>query len=199
MLVFEKAFDSVEWNFITETLKIFGFGNSIIKWFKTFYTNISSTILNNGHFTNFFDIKRGVRQGDPLSPYIFILTVELLSAALKFNPNIKGITINDSDFLLCQYADDTTLMLSDSKDNLDAALTCIDSFSSCSGLKANFIKTQALWIGVKRGCGEEYNTKHKICWNHTGKFKLLGILYDLTQNNICEINFEEKTKSFKKY
>jgi hypothetical protein len=50
---------------------------------------------------------RGCRQGDPLSPYLFIIGVELLSLKLKRNPDIQGITINDDETLLSQYADDT--------------------------------------------------------------------------------------------
>ena len=92
---------------------VFGFGPNIISYFRSLYSDISSCILNNGHFTDFFDKSRGVRQGDPLSPYLFILTVELLSAAIKFNPNIKGIKINDSEFLISLYADDSTLALGD--------------------------------------------------------------------------------------
>ena len=49
---FEKAFESLEWNVIENILKFFGFGESIIRWFKTFYNDISSYILYNGHFSN---------------------------------------------------------------------------------------------------------------------------------------------------
>lgn len=80
----------MELNCIENTLSYFGFGESIVQWFKTFYHVISSYILYNGHLSNSFEIQRGVRPGEPLSPYLFILCVELLSAALKAHPDIQG-------------------------------------------------------------------------------------------------------------
>lgn len=66
------------------------------------------------------------------------------------------------------------------------------------GLRANFHKTQAIWIGVKRGCGEEYNLDENIIWNHSGKFKLLGIHYNLEKVSICDENLEIKIESMRK-
>lgn len=81
--------------------------------------------------------------------------MELLSAALKFNPKIKGISIINSEFLISQYADDSTLSLADDENSLNEALNMISLFSICSGLRANFDKTQVVWIGVRRGCALE--------------------------------------------
>ena len=121
LLDFEKAFDSLEWNFIENALSFFGFGESIIQWFKTFYTDISSYILYNGHLSDVFKIQRGVRQGDPLSPYLFILCVELLSASLKAHPDIQGLEINNTEYLISQYADDSTLIFGEDEVSLNTA------------------------------------------------------------------------------
>ena len=70
---FEKAFDSLEWNFMFKCLEVFGFGPSLTRWIETFYSNITSCIINNGTLSASFEINRGVRQGDPLSPCLSLL------------------------------------------------------------------------------------------------------------------------------
>ena len=75
LLDFEKAFDTVEWSFLLKTLDSFGFGKDLCNWVKTFYTDQTSSILNNGHCSELFDINRGVHQWDPLSPSLFILVM----------------------------------------------------------------------------------------------------------------------------
>ena len=59
---FEKAFDSLEWNFMFKNLETFGFSHSLIRWVETFYSNISSCIINNGTFSANFELGRGVRR-----------------------------------------------------------------------------------------------------------------------------------------
>ena len=70
---FEKAFDTLEWSFISKTLEVFNFGNKFKKWFTVLYNGVQSSVVNGGFMTNYFEITRGVRQGCPLSPSLFIL------------------------------------------------------------------------------------------------------------------------------
>ena len=112
---FKKAFDSVNWNFMIETLRHFNFGDSFIKWIRTFYNDITSCVNNNGKISRKFHLGRGVRQGDPISPYLFILMVEILASKIREEKNIKGIEVGNEEIKVLQYADDTTGCLSDVK------------------------------------------------------------------------------------
>ena len=157
---FEKAFDTVSWEFIENVLKYFNFGPSIISWIKLFQSGSESCIIQNDFMSDSLKLKRGCRQGDPVSPYVFILCAEILGKMLRTNKNVKGININGNDFLLSQYADDTQIFLDGTEQSLREALSVLDRFYAISGLKINIEKTKAIWIGSLK------NSEVRICRNY---------------------------------
>ena len=198
LIDFEKAFDSLDWSFIDKTLKYFNFGEKMCKYVKIFYNKIESCVTNNGFCSERFQLGRGVRQGDPLSPYLFILAAEILANALMNQRNIKGIKIDNSEFLISQLADDTTLYLENDELSFKTCITVLDKFALISGLKINYTKTTAIKIGI--GENVKYNTCNgrEINWQTEGKFTLLGIKYNLDEEDFTKINYEEKLENFKK-
>ena len=106
---FRKAFDSIEWPFMMKTLDYFNFGNDIKHWIKIFYANTENAVQNNGFITSWFQPSKGVRQGCPLSPYLFILSAEVLSKKIRQDSNVRGIKIFGEEIKLSQFTDDTTL------------------------------------------------------------------------------------------
>ena len=102
-LDFEKGFDSLEWPFMFQVLKKYNFPDFYIKAVKTLYKNITSTIINNGVTRGYFPVNRGVRQGDPLSPYLFVLSIEILGQIIRKSNKIKGIKVNNEEIKILQY------------------------------------------------------------------------------------------------
>ena len=143
---FKKAFDTVSRDFLFRTLSVFGFGPSFIQWIHTFYKNVSSCVLNNGFATSSFAVERGVRQGDPLSAYLFIIALEVLCVNIRNSNDIRGIKVDNEEIKVSLLADDLTVFLKDDL-SLTNFLKLIEGYGTCSGLKVNHEKTELLLLG----------------------------------------------------
>ena len=189
-LDFRKAFDSIEWPFIMKTLDHLNFGRGIKRWVNIFYTNIESAVQNNGFITSWFKPSKGVRQGCPLSPYLFILSAEVLSNKIRQESNVRGIKVFGKEIKLSQFADDTTLFNADIE-SLERALKIVGDFGRISGLFLNVKKTKALWLGKWKN---NRNKPLDLKWFHS-PVKILGIFfsYYIKENN--ELNFDKKIQT----
>ena len=197
LIDFEKAFDSVAWSFIFKVLNFFGFHSYIIEWIDILHLDIKATVLQNGFMSDHINIYRGCRQGDPVAPYIFLLCAEILSILIKNNKQIKGIVIDNKQFTISQYADDTTLFLDGSQKSLFEALNCLDQFAKISGLYINSAKTKIIWIGSKKFSKEVFHhDKWKLEWGIT-KFNSLGIDFSVNLQEITLINYKKQTSKVK--
>ena len=110
---FEKAFDSVSHVFLQKVLHSYGFGPTFCEWIKILYTNAQSCVFNGGKSTGYFKVERGVRQGDPLSPYLFILCIECLAHCIRCDNMVKGIRFGGTEIKQVLYADDMTIFVQD--------------------------------------------------------------------------------------
>jgi len=191
MIDFEKAFDSVSWTFLHKALEFFNFGPDIIKWVTLFYNKINSCVSINGQYSSWFPILRGVRQGDPSSPYLYLICAEILSLMIRQNERIKGITLNAKEYLLSQFADDTSLCLDGSRRSFEEAIATLERFTSISGLKMNTDKTQVVWIGSRKKCNVKYMQDRNFVWD-PGIFKILGVKLTTDIDRISQINYEDK-------
>ena len=149
-LDFEKAFDSIEWDFLQKCLQTFNFGPQLRRWVSIFYNNITSCVLNNGYASNHFTLERGVRQGCPLSGMLFIIAIEVLAQKISNSKEIEGIKIrNNKTVKLSQYADDTTVFLANAH-SVNNLFVLLSRFEKCAGLKINVSKSEMLWLGSMR-------------------------------------------------
>ena len=189
MIDFEKAFDSISHSFIIKTLHFFGYGYSFIKWINLILNDLSSCINHCGNITERFRVGRSCRQGDPISPYLFILCAEVLALKIRQNSKVKGFKIGNWEHKLDMYADDLTCYLDGSEASLQSTIDTLDKFQKISGLKINLGKCKAVWIGKNRFSKEKLCPNLKLIWSDT--FSLLGLEFDSDLAKM-DTNFKDK-------
>ncbi|GAU20543.1 hypothetical protein TSUD_131010 [Trifolium subterraneum] len=138
---FEKAYDSVDWSYLDD-------------WIKECVSTASASVLVNGSPTDEFPIERGLRQGDPLSPFLFLLAAEGLNVLMEVvvaHNLFKGYNIGERDFVSVshlQFADDTLLLGVKSWANVRALRAVLVLFETMSGLKVNFNKSVLVGVNI---------------------------------------------------
>ena len=110
---FAKAFDSVDHEYLESALRAFGFTEKYINMVKLLYKNAESAVMNNGLTTKYFLLGRSCRQGDSLSPFLFILAIEPLLLKIRNDPLVRGIKGPKAPVKESAFADDLTLTLKD--------------------------------------------------------------------------------------
>ncbi len=122
-----------------KTLENLNFGENVINYEKAMYNGNESTILNNGSPGKFSKLQWGVRQGWPLSAYLFILPLETLATKIRSNKNIKGIKVDNKKLNISLLSDDITLLPHD-LDSVKYSVSMLKGFQHSSGLKINIEK-----------------------------------------------------------
>jgi hypothetical protein len=153
---FEKAYDSVDWGFLEYMLRRFGFGGKWIGWIRACVFAGNLSVLVNGSPASEINIQRGLKQGDPLAPFLFLLVAEgfagLMRSAVEKN-HFKGFKVGSGGLQIShlQYADDTLCIGEATVDNIWTLKAILRGFELASGLKVNFWKSCLMGLNVPLG------------------------------------------------
>nr|GFB00136.1 RNA-directed DNA polymerase, eukaryota [Tanacetum cinerariifolium] len=176
------AYDSIRWDYLLDVLHAFGFGPNWCKWIHGTFTSAMASILVNGSPTAEFPFFRGLKQGDPLAPFLFILVMESLHLSVSRVVSegvFKGIQLHGS-MSICHlfYADDDVFIGEWSDANLVSLVRILNCFYLTPGLKINLQKSQVLGVGVSPNV-----TNHDAsligCGVKRTPFRYLGVSVDV--------------------
>ncbi|KAL6584556.1 hypothetical protein OROMI_003845 [Orobanche minor] len=174
----QKVYDSIQWSFIEHLLRTLGFPAIFVQWIIVCLTMVSYQINVNGQLTEPFKGGKGLRQGDPISPFLFVLCMEYLSRLLKglhtdpsfrFYPRCKTLGITHLVF-----ADDLLFFCKGDLKSVHAILDCFERFSKTTGLIANRRKSEIYFAGVRQEVKESILSYSQIPEGNL-PFRYLGI------------------------
>lgn len=193
----EKAFYRVAWDYMQEVLAAVGLGTRMLSYIMALYTNPSAAVKVNGHLSSAFPISNGTRQGCPLSPLIYILTLEPFLNRLRENSNIQGVTVKNREFKVAAFAGDILLSLQSPHISLPNLLKDIEHFSNLSNLKINYAKSQALNVFLPSQAVALCQTSFPFRWEQD-TFTYLGIRIPTRLSDLYLKNFHPALLQIKK-
>jgi len=158
---FEKAYDKVKWSFLQQTLRMKGFSPKWCRWVEGMVKGGIVGVKVNDDIGYYFQTKRGLRQGDPMSPVLFNIVADMLAILIKRakdDGQISGVIphLVDDGLSILQYADDTIIFLDHDIEQAKNMKLLLSVFEQMSGLKINFHKSEIFCYGQAKEFEEEY-------------------------------------------
>jgi hypothetical protein len=176
---FEKAYDKVKWPFLQQVMRMKGFHPSWCHYVEQFVRGGSVGIRVNDDIGHYFQTRKGLRQGDPLSPMLFNIIADMLAiliARVKEDGQIGGLIphLFDGGISILQYADDTILFMEHDLEKAINMKLILRFFEELSGLKINFHKSEIFCFGKAKEEEEQYKQLFG-CESGSLPFRYLGI------------------------
>ena len=184
----EKAFDRVDCDFLQNVLIQFGFVDSFRRWIDVLYNGAHSKLIISGFLSPSINLEKGVHQGCPLSPLLYVLLSEVLGCSIRKCPGIDGFRLPGAgglQFKVAQYADDTMLFLKDDL-SLRHLMDLINQYELATGAWLNKEKSEAMWVGKWRFI----RTDRPYHFKWVTKMKILGTFF--SQQNVEKDNWQPK-------
>ena len=186
---FMKAFDKVEYSAMYKILEWFGYRENLIGWIKLLFTDFRLSTINNGYISEEFQATKGLFQGNPIAPYLFIIVIELLAIKLRGHAGIKGLKVGEQEILLTLFADDLGLFLEPDQRNWNNAFQVLESFQRQTGMRINYDKTSVYRLGAARSANAKFFSMRKLHWSDE-PLTMLGVVISRNRTELIQLNFE---------
>lgn len=179
--------------FIRVALEWFGFGPVFMDMVDLIFNQIETAVINSGTTSTYFNPERGIRQGCCVSPYLFILVVEVMASCIRQNEEIAGLMVGNQSLTITQFADDSTCLLS-RQDSLVHLLSFMQTFSTWSGLVINKAKSMILFPN-----GNETGLSDLQGIPVVTRVKILGVWFtsQCSTNDHYQLNFKPQLLKIK--
>ena len=189
----EKAFDCVEFPYLYAVLEKFGLGTRFISWIKLLYSNPTARVLTNQTMSETINLHRGTRQGCPLSPLLFALALEPLAETIRTNKEIHGYDTDYTTNKISLYADDILTFITEPQTSMPVLLETIDLFSSFSGYRVNWTKSELMPVRCSDP-GALEQTPFRLAQE---KFTYLGLEITKKYSKLFDANYMAILNKFK--
>uniref|UniRef100_A0A8C5PA41 Reverse transcriptase domain-containing protein n=1 Tax=Leptobrachium leishanense TaxID=445787 RepID=A0A8C5PA41_9ANUR len=177
-------------------LQRIGSGDCFLSWIRALYDNPTARVRANGALSATFDIHNGTRQGCPLSPLLFSLTLEPLLTSIRSNVDIKGLDGQHSCHKISAYADDLLFLITDPSTSLPAITAVLDTYGEVSGYRINRDKSELLNITLDQTAIRRI--RHAYPFRYCAhQMKYLGVWLAPSTKQILESNFFAILKTFR--
>ncbi|KAJ0727756.1 putative RNA-directed DNA polymerase [Helianthus annuus] len=181
-----KAYDSLSWKFLDSIMEQMNFPARWRKWISTTLNTARASVLVNGSPTMEFECTRGLRQGDPLSPFLFVIAMEALTGVMKQATMVnlfKGIKCTNDGPVISHflYADDVIFLGEWSTENASNLRRILRCFYLASGLKVNLAKSSVYGVGINQHEVQSMAT-FLGCKSGSFPFKHLGLVVGANMN-----------------
>jgi hypothetical protein len=196
----QKAFDSVDHDYLLKILKCYGFPLEYIRWIKIIYTNLRSNVMINGYLSEIVEIERSVKQGDALSCALFVLAIDPLLRMIDRVEKIRPININQDNAMepinikTATFADDITAVTKD-KEGIKHIIDNYNNFSNISGIKLNIPKTEIMILGKNKNKIENFKIKSgnkDIVITNQDSVKICGITFSTNKETSYKENIVKR-------
>ena len=186
---FMKAFDKIEYEAMYKILKCFNFGDYLIDWIKILFTSFKLSVINNGYISENFQATKGLFQGNPIAPYLFVIIIEILANRLRNDRKVKGLKVGNDEILLALFADDLGLFLEPTQENWNNTFTILELFQKQTGMRINYEKTTVFRLGSARETNAKFYSMRKLHWSDR-PFKVLGIIVATKNEELIKLNYD---------